>query len=180
MRQLLLVIALATGMLSGAVWAQDNDLLQPIEIDLLQLSESDLLQPSEEYWVELVAERLERQARLDALMGTMTAEMAAVRQTKDRREREALMTTHREHMREAMGLMRGFGGERMREVMSQHAGSTTEHGVNADRPHDRLKRRGSSRPRSEVSDAERLTDLESRLDMMQIIIESLLGGYAAR
>ncbi len=168
MRQLLLVIALATGMFSGAVWAQDIDFLQPIEIDLLQ--------PSEEYWVELVAERLERLARLDALMGTMAAEMAAIRQRKDRKEREALMTTHRKHMREAMGLMRGIGGERMREVMSQHVASATEHGVNADRPHNRLKRRGSTRPRSEVSDAERLTDLESRLDMMQIIIESLLDG----
>jgi len=172
MRQLLLVIALVTGMFSGTVWAQDND--------LLQLSEFDLLQPSEEYWVQLVAERLERQTRLDALMGTMAAEMAAVRQTKDRKEREALMATHREHMREAMGLMRRFGGERMLEVMSQHAGSATEHGVNADRSYNRPKRRGSAHPRSEVSDAERLTDLESRLDMMQIIIESLLDGFAER
>ena len=102
MRQLLLVIALTAGIFSGAVWAQDIDPLQT----------------SAEYWAELVAERLEQQAQLYKLMSITTEEMAAIRQTKDRKQREALMATHREHMQKAMRLMRGMAGEGMRDVVS--------------------------------------------------------------
>lgn len=102
-----LIVVLATVLLTGTVWAQETDPAQEIR---------------EQYAAEQAA-REARQARLDVLMGTMAEEMQALDKVKSRKEREAVMTTHRKHMSEAMSLMRGMGGTRMREVMGEHMAS---------------------------------------------------------
>jgi hypothetical protein len=163
MRQVILMIVLAAGVLSGAAWAQDIDPLS-----------ASSMPTSEDYWTELVADRIERQAKLDELMGTMAEEMAVIRKTKDRKKRESFLAIHRTHMREALALMRDMGGERMREVMTGHLGSGLDLETDSDDPLHVYKRMGSPPPRAEMSDALRLADLESRLDMMQVMLESLI------
>ena len=110
-------------------------------------------------------------------MGTMAEEMAVIRKTKDRKKRLAFMATHRTHMREAMGLMRGMGNERMREVMFKHMGPGMEPETDSDDPWHVYERMAWSPPRAEMSDAQRLTDLESRLDMTQVMMESMMEHY---
>ena len=123
MRQAMLMIALTAGLLSGVAWSQDIDPLS-----------ASSMPTSEDYWVALVADRIERQAKLDELMATMAEEMAVIRKTKDRKKRDAFMAAHLTHMREAMGVMRGMGSERMREVMAEHMGPGMEPGTDADDP----------------------------------------------
>ena len=173
MRKLLVVAALAAGLLFGAARAQD---IEPLS--------ASSMPTSEDYWTALVAARIERQAELDELMGTMAAEMAVIRKTKDRKKREAFMAAHRTHMREAMSLTRGMGGKRMREIMAEHMGSgmasDMRPGTDTDQPQHTQTRTPAARPRVEMSDAQRLRDLENRLDMMQVIMESMLEADAMR
>ena len=166
MRQAILVIVTTAGLLSGVARTQDIDPLP-----------ANSMPTSEDYWEELVADRIERHAKLDELMGTMAAEMAVIRKTKDRKKREAFMAAHLTHMREAMGLMRGMGGERMREVMAEHMDPRMEPGMESDEPWHVYRRMGSAPPRVEMSDAQRLTDLEIRIDMMQVMMESLMEHH---
>ncbi|NIO39370.1 MAG: hypothetical protein GTO41_03695 [Burkholderiales bacterium] len=163
MRQTIIVIALTAGLLSGAAWPQDIEPLQTASMPT-----------SGDYWAQMLADRLERQARFDELMAAMVEEMATIRKTSDRDKRQALMTIHREHMRAAIELMRGMGGERMRNIVSAHTGASG----NSDRSGDSQKSIPSSRPRTEMSDAQRLSDIEIRLDMMQVIMESLMESDA--
>lgn len=159
-----IVVALAAVMLAGPVWAQETD-------------------PANEIAAQYAAEKADRearQARLDELMGTMAEEMESLRNAKSRKDREAVMATHREHMREAMGLMRGMGGTRMREVMGDHMGSGMGQKMASGGPKHQHKRASAARPRAEMSDAQRLADLENRLDMMQVMMESLMNDYAKR
>ncbi len=67
-----------------------------------------------------------------------------------------------------------MGGERMRNIVSAHTGASG----NSDRSGDSQKSIPSSRPRTEMSDAQRLSDIEIRLDMMQVIMESLMESDA--
>ena len=158
------VITLTAVLLTSSVWAQESDPDSKIDVQ----------------WAAEKAERTDRQARLDELMGTLTEEMATIRKTKNRTERQALMVKHREHMAEAMSLMRGMGGTHMRELMTEHMESATGAGMKSDPPRHRHKGRGiqSYRPRAEMSDAQRLTDLENRLDMMQVMMESMMDTHS--
>lgn len=124
-------------------------------------------------------EQANRQIRLDYLMDTMAKEMVSIRKTRGRIERQALMTAHQQKMREAMDLIRSMAGVHMREVMREHldaAGNNQE--IESDRAQHRHKQIPSIRPRTELTDAQRLSDLENRLDMMQVIVESLLDEYS--
>ena len=165
MRKTMVVIGLTAGLLTGVAGAQE---IEPFL--------TNPMPTYEDYWVKLVAERIERQTRLDELMGTMAAEMATVRKTKDSEIRREMMTTHRKHMREAISLMHEMGGDRMRNLVSGHTGTAGD----VDRPGYMQQRMSPSRPRAEMSDAQRLSDLEIRLDMMQVMLESLMEIYGDR
>jgi len=130
-----LLFVLIAVFLTSASWAQETDPSHDIS----------------KQWAAEQTRRVENQARLNELIGTMTEEMATIRATTNREERGALMTAHREHMREALGLMRSLGGTHLHEVVSEHAG-----------------------PGMEVGDAQRLDDLENRLDMMLVMMESVI------
>ncbi len=158
------VITLTAVLLTSSVWAQESGPATKNDVQ----------------WAAEKAERADSQARLDELMSTLTEEMAAIRKTKKRTERQALMVKHREHMAEAMSLMRGMGGTHMRELMTEHMESGMGAGMQSDRPRHRHKSSGirSYRPRGEQSDAQRLTDLENRLDMMQVMMESMMDTHS--
>ncbi len=115
MNQSTFFIALIAMLLMTNGWTQNGDSGQ-------ELADQQAVEPAD------------RQARLDNLMGTMAKEMAAIRDTGNRKERQALMVTHRENMREAMSLMHGMGGMRMREVMAEHMGPGMKSGMDPDRP----------------------------------------------
>lgn len=156
------VIAITVLLLSGSGWGQEVD-------------------PANEIAAQWTAEqtlRELRQARLDELMSKIAEEMEAIRNTRNREERETLMTTHRETMREAMALMRDMGGTNMREVMAEHMGPGIAPAADSDRSQHLHKRMPLARPRAQMSDAERLADLENRLDMMQIMMESMMDNHA--
>ena len=157
------VIALTVVLLAGSARAQETDPAKKVQTQ----------------WAAEKAERAERQTRLDELMGTLTEEMANIREAKNHTERQALMVKHREHMQEAMSLMRGMGGERMRELMAEHMGSGLKHEMKSEQPQRVRPSWGlgmvtTPRPRAEMSDAQRLIDLENRLDMMQVMMESMM------
>jgi hypothetical protein len=79
-------------------------------------------------------------------------------------------------MYEAMDLMRDLGGAHMRNVMTEHL---APHHAMHHAPGMAGMGSGShmmmSWPRSHMSDATRLDDLETRVDMMQIMMESMLN-----
>lgn len=156
-------VVVATALVAGRAWAQEPSAGQNSTED------------------ELAAEQLEDvewQARLDELMEIMFEEMTVIRDTEERDDREALMAEHREHMREAMSLMHGMGGDRMRELMSSHMDAELTPAEPASRPAHLHRRARPAQPRAGISIAQRLTDLENRMDMMQIMMESLLDEYA--
>jgi hypothetical protein len=142
-------------MVSGTAWAQETDPAKQIA----------------EYWQAEQAQRESRQARLDELMSTMAEEMEAIRGADDPAKRQALMVTHRKNMLEAMQLMRSMGGTHLQEAVADHLGS----GVGAGGDHNHA---APTRPREHMSDSSRLADLENRVDMMQIMIESIVGEQA--
>lgn len=158
MRTFYPVIAVAVLLLSGTGWAQETDPADDMA----------------EQWTAEQSAREVRQAKLEALMVTMAEEMQTIRSTKNRKERQELMATHRESMREAMGLMRGMGGMHMREVMAKHMGPGKGTSADSNRPRHQHKRAVLARPRAQMSDAQRLADLENRLDMMQVMMESMM------
>lgn len=162
MKNAMVVVGLTTMLLSGSGWAQETD------------AASDMAQQ----WQTEQVEREARQARLDELMATMAEEMQTIRSTSNSKERQALMATHRDTMREAIELMQGMGGKHMREVMAEHMGPGMEPATDANRPRHQHRRITMARPREQMSDADRLADLETRLDMMQIMMESMMDEYA--
>lgn len=152
------LIALMAILATGSVIAQETD----FSMELTQ---------------QFAAERAQKakdKVRMDSLMETMAKEMADLRATKDPKKRAAIMKTHRQNMRESMSLMRGMGGEHMRTMMSEHAGPGMQHKDTGKASKHAHKNRGMTRPRAEMSDAERLADLEIRLDMMQVMMESMM------
>jgi hypothetical protein len=124
-----------------------------------------------EYWRAEQAQRESRQTRLDALMSTMAQEMEAIRHSIDQEERQALMVTHRKNMLEAMQLMRDMGGAHLQDVVAAHLGSD----VGSDGKHGHVM---PAREREHMSDSARLADLENRVDMVQIMIESIVEEQA--
>ena len=145
----LVFAGLSLALLVSSAWAQETDPDRDISDE----------------WAAEQAVRAERQDRLDELMMSMANEMAEIRATTDRTKRESLMAAHRENMREAMGLMRSMGGIHMREVMAEHTGPGMQHahkGMHASQTHP------------EMSGEQRITDLENRMDMMHVMMESMM------
>ena len=161
MKTVTVVVAIAALLLTGASGAQ----------------ETDPANEAAEQWTAEQTLRELRQARLDDLMGTMAAEMQAIRNTSNRDERETLMNTHRKTMREAMDLMRDMGGAHMRDVMAEHMGSGRSLASDSDRPAHQHKRMTPAQPRAQMSDSQRLADLENRVDMMQVMMESMMDDH---
>jgi hypothetical protein len=131
--------------------------------------ETDPARQIGEYWHAQQVQREERQGRLDELMSTMATEMQSIRNAGSDKERQALMTDHRASMHEAMALMREVGGLHLQDVLSDHIGS----GAGAGGKHAM-----HAQPREHMSDSSRLADLENRLDMIQIVLESILEEQA--
>tara|TARA_R110002096_G_scaffold170341_1_gene342683 strand:+ start:16278 stop:16772 length:495 start_codon:yes stop_codon:yes gene_type:complete len=155
------VAALAILLPASISWAQETDPASEIA----------------DQWSADQALRELRQARLDELMSTIAEEMQAIRSSENPRERETLMATHRESMREAMGLMRDMGGAHMREVMAEHMGPGPAPVDDSGRALHQHKRMSHAQRRSHMSDARRLADLENRVDMMQVMLESMMGDH---
>jgi len=158
---MIVTVPIAVLLFAGA-WAQETDPGREIA----------------DQWAAEQALRIEQQARLDTLMVTMAKEMAEIRSTTDRREKESLMVVHRENMREAMSLMRGMGGMHMRKVMSEHLGSGTKPGMGSGMPEHGHKRMNPSLPQADPSNEQRVTDLENRMDMMHVMMESMIEAEA--
>lgn len=161
MKTFIVIAAIAAFLLSGKSWAQAPDAANEID----------------KQWQAEQSDRDQRQARLDQLMSTMATEMQAIRNTGNRKERDALMAEHRRTMREAMDLMHDMGGTHMREMMAEHMGSGTESDTDSNGPRHLHKRMTPARPRAQMSDAQRLADLENRVDMMQIMMESMMDDH---
>jgi hypothetical protein len=142
-------------MISGTAWVEETDPAREIA----------------DYWRAEQVQREARQTRLDELMSTMAQEMEAIRHNSDPTERQALLGTHREHMLEAMQLMRNMGGAHLQEVVAGHLGSD----VGSDGKHTHGM---PTHAREHMSDSTRLADLENRVDMVQIMIESVVGEQA--
>ena len=87
------------------------------------------------------------------------------------------MNAHRRSMHETMSLMRQMGGMHMRELVAQHAGRAGDTEGAAEVSRHRHKRPPVSHSRASLSDAERLADLETRVDMMQIMMESMMEAW---
>ena len=159
MRTLIVIFSATALLAAGSLWSQETDPARQIA----------------EAWQAEQAQRAEREQRLNELMTVMSQEMEALRETGDREKHRQLMATHRNHMFEAMDLMRDLGGAHMREVMNVHL--APHRGM-----HDAAGMEGMggsghmmmSQPRAHMSDATRLSDLETRVDMMQIMLESML------
>lgn len=142
----MVIVGLSAALLIPGAWAQETD-------PAGQLADQ---------WAAEAAARAERHERLEDLMMVMTSEMADIRATTNRAKRDSLMETHRENMREAMGLMRSMGGMHMRKVMSQHAGPGMKAGMDSSQPHP------------EMSNDQRFSEIENRMDMMLVMMESML------
>ncbi len=159
MKTLYVTMATIALMLTGQVMAQETDPAHLI---------------AEQWRAEQVASEA-RQIRLEELMSTMAQEMEAIRSADDSDQRQALMVAHRDNMQEAIWLMRELGGLHMREVMAQHLGPTTGSGGESDASSLHPQHSRPMRPRDQMSDSQRLADVENRMDMTQIMIESIVG-----
>ena len=144
----------------------------------LSAQETDPARQITEHWQTQQALRTEREERLNELMSIMAEEMEAIDKASNSGQRQQLMANHRIHMHEAMDLMRDLGGVHLRDVMSRHLGShhDVKHGMQK-APGD-VRQISPSIPREHISDAARLSDLETRVDMMQIMLESMLSEQA--
>jgi len=155
MKMSTIIFAVIALVVSGSTWAQETDPATQIA----------------DYWQAEQVQREVRQTRLDELMLTMAREMEAIRNTSDQQKRQTLMATHRENMLEAMQLMRNMGGAHLQDVVANHLGS----GAGAGGEHEHAM---PARARTHMSDSIRLADLENRIDMMQIMIESIVVEQA--
>mgnify|MGYP001557422360 FL=1 len=153
----LVAVSIAMLLVAGA-WAQETDPSADITRD----------------WAEQEAQRAENQARMDELMGTMNAEMVAIRASTNRKDRQALMTEHRAHMLEAMSLMRGMNGMHMRKAMAGHAGSGMKHAMGMNNKQHMSKDMAAPTQHSGMKTEDRIRDLEIRIDMMSIMMESMM------
>ena len=164
MRTLIIVVTTTTLLMAGSLWSQETDPVSQIA----------------EQWQAEQALRAEREQRLNELMSTMAQEMDAIHKAGDSSQKRQLMAEHRAHMVEAMDLMRDLGGAHLRDIASQHLGP--HHGAKggANKTAGGHQSMMSSIPREQISDAARLGDLETRVDMMQIMLESILAEQANR
>jgi hypothetical protein len=126
----------------------------------LLAQETDPARQIAEHWQTQEALRTEREERLNELMPIMAEEMEAIDKAR------------------AMDLMRDLGGAHLGDVMAQHLGShhDVKHGMQ--KAAGDAQQISSSIPREHISDAARLGDLETRVDMMQIMLESMLSEQA--
>ena len=116
---------------------------------------------------------------LEEVMATLADEMTAIRRTRNPEDRRHMMDKHRENMREALVLMREMGGEAMRSMMAEHMSVQDDMSQPARKRVHRHKQPPVSGGGSESGGPSRLTDLELRLDMMQVMMESLIEQCAA-
>ena len=164
MRTLVIVVTTATMLMAGSLWSQETDPARQIA----------------EQWQAEQTLRAEREQRLNELMSTMAEEMEAIHEADNSSQKQQMMAKHRAHMYEAMDLMRDLGGTHMHEISSQHLGPHQGSKSGAHMATGAHHSMMSSIPREEVSDASRLGDLETRVDMMQIMLESMLAEQANR
>lgn len=111
---------------------------------------------------------------MEEMMVTLADEMAAIRRTRDPQERRRMMEKHRENMREAMLRLREMGGESMQAMMADHLAENDEMSPpDKKRVHRHKQSPVSGGGGTKSANPSRLSDLELRVDMMQIMMESL-------
>ena len=162
MRVLIIAVTIITMVMAGNLLAQETDPARQIA----------------EHWQTQQALRTEREERLNELMSIMAEEMEAIDKASNSEQRQQLMASHRIHMHESMDLMRDLGGAHLREVMTQHLGSHHDAKYGMHKAPGDARQTSPSIPREQISDAARLSDLETRVDMMQIMLESMLSEQA--
>ena len=116
----------------------------------------------------------ESEERLKGLVLKTDAEMRQIQVTKDPTERARLMEAHRSTMLETLELSRELGGDTMREVIAAHLDAAGTASAEQKRPIHVHKRIGMA-PRTPEGNASRLDLIETRLDMLQIIVEGVLA-----
>jgi uncharacterized protein YicC (UPF0701 family) len=118
------------------------------------------------------------EARLEIAMAGLAEEMAVIRATRDPDERQRLMDTHLNNMRETLILMRGMGGEAMQMLMAEHLAASEQEAPKGKRP-IHVHKWPTEISASTSGGLPPLADLELRLDMMQVVLESLVEQCAA-
>jgi hypothetical protein len=151
------VMLVASGISSQAL-AQERDLAA--EATQKRAQQEALLQESEN--------------RLKALVVKMDAEMRQIQRTKDSAERARLLEAHRSTMQETLDVSRELGGDTMKEVVAAHLDAAGAPSAERQRPVHVHKRIGMA-PRTPEGNASRLDRVETRLDMLQIIVEGELA-----
>ncbi len=115
---------------------------------------------------------------LEVTMAALADEMAAIRRTKDPKERRRMMDEHRENMREALIQMREMGGEAMQSMMAEHMGVQDDMSPPDKKRLHRHKQSPVTGGGRASGTPSRMTDLELRLDMLQVMMESMVEQCA--
>ena len=136
--------------------------------------ERDLAAEATQEWAEQEALLQERENRLKALVVKMDAEMRQIQGTRDAAERTRLLEKHQLTMQEALEVSRALGGDTMLEVVAAHLDAAGTPSTERTRPIHLHKRIGMA-PRTPEGNATRLELVETRLDMLQIIVEGELA-----
>ena len=136
--------------------------------------ERDVAAEATPEWAEQEALLQESENRLKALVVKMDAEMRQIRRTKDSAERARLLEAHRSTMQETLEVSRKLGGDTMKEVAAAHLDAAGAPSAERQRPIHVHKRIGMA-PRTPEGNASRLDRVETRLDMLQIIVEGELA-----
>ncbi len=148
---------------TGAAWAGEIDPVRVIE---------------EEWRAERVAAE-QRRTRIDELESVLSSQMDAIRRATSDDERRTLLAEHRLSLQEALQLMRATHNAPWEDISAEHLGPARVSNVGAGHAthHPGNVKSGEY---DESADDVRLADLENRIDMMQIMIESMVQSQARR
>ena len=108
--------------------------------------------------------KLENEARLYQVVQSMNREMALLRDTTDSAKREELMNMHKRHLHETMMLLRMTAGDSMVRILNEHMPAAF----------DRSLQEGAVTRGERTPDEDRIYKLEERIDMLQVVMESML------
>ena len=134
----------------------------------------DLDDQATRQWIERQRLLEESEERLKALVVKMDAETRQIQRTKGAAERARLLEKHRLTMQETLEVSRALGGDTMQEVVAAHLDAAGTPSTERTRPIHLHKRIGMA-PRTPEGNATRLELVETRLDMLQIIVEGELA-----
>ena len=144
---------------TSAVWAEDShhperagtDKAKPV---VRKADKPQAASPASEKQFEQARQQMKK----------MLAQMNAIRQTKDPKERQRLMDEHMQTMRDTMQAMHGMGGPMMMDMMGKQEGS----GGGMGKPMDGNGAAG-------MNPGQHMEMMEKRMDMMQMMMEQMMA-----